>query len=104
MRVEVFEQGGVNDIRFLSSVYDWTERSWFKSVDGSNKVKKTKVGNVFTAEALIDFNKIPELQQFSISGRIYDENALAPVSFCLLQEDGDKILVEDNSGCIQVEN
>ena len=38
MRIEVYEQGTITDIRFISSVYDWLEFSWFKSTDTSNKL------------------------------------------------------------------
>lgn len=95
LRIEVYEQGGISDIRFLSSVYDWTANSWFKSVDTSNKVVKSKLGNVFTAEALIDFSKLPSNSQFKISARIYDEAALVPVpADAKLKEDGDPKLLE----------
>lgn len=79
MRIEVYEQGGITDIRFFSSVYDWTENSWFKSVDTSNKLVKGKSGNIFTAEALLDVSLLPDNSQFKISARIYDEAALIPI-------------------------
>ena len=96
LRIEVYEQGGISDIRFLSSVYDWTQQSWFKSVDTSNKVVKSKLGNVFTAEALIDFSKLPDDSQFKISARIYDEHALSIPTDAKLLEDGTDKNTEDS--------
>jgi hypothetical protein len=104
MRMEVYENGGISDIRYLSSVYDWTQYSFFKSVDASNKVIKNKSGNVFTAEALIDYSKLPTDATFKISARIYDESALAPITFCILQEDLEEIQQENATDCIEVEH
>ena len=104
MRMEVYENGGISDIRYLSSVYDWTQYSFFKSVDASNKVIKNKSGNIFTAEALIDYSKLPTDATFKISARIYDEAALAPITFCILQEDLEEIQQENATDCIEVEH
>jgi hypothetical protein len=89
MRIEVYEQG--------SSVYDWTENSWFKSVDTSNKVFKSLSGSVYSAEALIDMSALPDNATFKISARIYNEAALAPIpADAKLLEDGTVKNLEDN--------
>jgi hypothetical protein len=79
VRIEVYEKGGISDIRFLSSVYDWTENSWLSSVDTSNKVLKTVVGSIYSAEFLVDMDSLPEDATFKISARIYNEIALIPI-------------------------
>lgn len=97
-RIEINEQGGVNDIRFLSSVYDWTENSWLSSVDASNKVLKTVDGSVYSAEFLVDSSSLPDSLEFKISGRIYNEAALIPIPpDAKLLEDGSVKLMEDGS-------
>jgi hypothetical protein len=97
MRIEIYENGGISDIRFFSSVYDWSENSWFSSVDASNKIIKNKSGNIFTAECLLDSSVLPESNQFKISARIYDESALAPIPpNTKLAEDGNPKGKEDD--------
>jgi hypothetical protein len=98
MRIEVYEQGGISDIRFLSSVYDWTENSWFKSVDTSNKVFKSLSGSVYSAEALIDMSALPDNATFKISARIYNEAALAPIPADAKRMEDDTVkLMEDGT-------
>ncbi len=98
MRIEVYEQGGISDIRYLSSVYDWTENSWFKSIDTSNKVVKSLAGSIYSAEALVDFSALPANSTFKISARIYNEAALAPIPpGAKLMEDGTVKLMEDGT-------
>ena len=92
MRIEVYEQGSITDIRFISSVYDWLQFSWFKSTDLSNKLVLSETGGVFKAEALIDYTLIPAGTQFRISARIYDKRT-AVVSGKLL-EDGTQKFTE----------
>ena len=76
MRIEVFEQGTITDIRFISSVYDWLQFSWFKSTDLSNKLVLSESGGVFKAEALIDYTLIPAGTTFRVSARIYDKRTV----------------------------
>lgn len=98
LRIEVYEQGGISDIRYLSSVYDWTEKSWFNSVDASNKVFKSINGSIYSAEALIDFSSLPDDTSFKVSARIYNEAALAPIpEGAKLMEDGTVKLMEDGT-------
>jgi hypothetical protein len=104
IRIEVYEQGGISDIRYFSSVYDWSENSWFSSVDSSNKVVKSLVGSTYSAEVLIDADKLPDASEFKISARIYNESALAPITFCILQEDLEPILQENAIDCIEIEH
>lgn len=100
LRVEILEQGGISDIRYLSSVYDWTQYSWLKSTDASNLVTKTKVGSVFSAEADIDFSKLPQDAQFKVSARIYDKTVTFPPADAKLMEDG--TIKETESGTIKI--
>ena len=95
MRIEVYEQGSITDIRFISSVYDWLQFSWFKSTDLSNKLVLSETGGVFKAEALIDYTLIPAGTQFRVSARIYDKRT-AVVSGKLM-EDGTQKLMQDGT-------
>ncbi len=89
MRIEVYEQGSITDIRFISSVYDWLQFSWFKSTDLSNKLVLSETGGVFKAEALIDYTLIPAGTQFRVSARIYDKRT-AVVSGKLMEDGSQK--------------
>jgi len=104
VRIEVYEQGGISEIRYLSSVYDWTQYSWLESIDNSNKVVKTVLGAVYSADFLIDASKLPQASKFKISARIYNEAALVPVTFCILEEDLTPILEENAIDCIEIEH
>ena len=104
LRIETFEIGGSSDIRFLSSVYDWSELSWFKGLDVTNKVLKSKVGNVFKAEALIDFSKLPGDTKFSISARVYDKTLLNCPANALLEDVTLDCLLEDVTGDAMLED
>jgi len=95
MRIEVYEQGSITDIRFISSVYDWLQFSWFKSTDLSNKLVLSETGGVFKAEALIDYSLIPAGTQFRVSARIYDKRT-AVVSGKLM-EDGTQKEMQDGT-------
>ena len=95
MRIEVYEQGSITDIRFISSVYDWLQFSWFKSTDLSNKLVLSESGGVFKAEALIDYSLIPAGTQFRVSARIYDKRTAAPAG--KLMEDGTQKLMQDGT-------
>jgi hypothetical protein len=68
---EGFEGGGISEITRISSKYDVIGSSMFKSIDGSDKVKVTKTGNVFTGEALIKGDKIANLSKITLYARIY---------------------------------
>ena len=103
MMIETFREGGIEDIRFLSSVYNWTQFSWFTSTDSSNKVVKSLNSGVFKAEALINFSELPDNIDFTVSGRIYDKTTVVAVTFCILQEGGGKIL-QEGGGCIEHEH
>jgi len=92
--IEVKEQGGISDIRRISSVYETGTDSWFKSTDSSNKVVKNKVGSVYTGEALIDATKIPDEQEFTIYARLYDAS-VGTITDGKLLESGDLKLLEN---------
>lgn len=95
-RIEIHEQGGINDVRFLSSVYDWTEFSWLKSVDASNKIVKGVNGLVYTATFLINHDTLPSASSLKISGRIYNENFLS-VDTCFLTTENEDPIITENS-------
>jgi hypothetical protein len=69
---EGYEGGGVSEITRISSVYDVISSSAFRSIDGSDRLKVTVVGDVFTGEALLRFDKIQNLSQLTLYARIYE--------------------------------
>lgn len=104
IRVEVYEEGGRFGTLILSSVYETDGNTWLKTVDAvgfPGKVKVTKVGAVYTLEALVDHTKLPAGKlTFAITARIgimIDPN-------CILTEDGIPINLEDDSDCIEIES
>lgn len=70
--IETFEQGGVLDVRRISSAHVLDSQSWFKSIDTSDKVVITNVGNVFTGKCLINHDKLPANKKFTVYARIYN--------------------------------
>jgi len=94
LRIEVYEQGTITDIRFISSEYDWLQFSWFKSTDLSNLVVFSETGGIFKAEALIDYTLIPAGTTFRVSARIYDKRGVVSGK---LMEDGTQKLMEDGT-------
>lgn len=71
--IEVFEQGGSDKNRTASTVYDLDSLTWFKSIDGSNKILKEKTGSVYTATILVDSDLIPSNIKFRIYSRLHDK-------------------------------
>lgn len=94
---ETFESGGITGRTRISSLYDVDSYSWFKSTDTSNKVVLTIVGQDITAEALIDYSKMPAFDKFRIYFRIYDSAAAGDG---LLLESGDNILLENGDNIL----
>jgi len=76
LRIEVFEQGSITDIRFISSEFNWLQDSWFKSTDLSDLVVFSESGGVFEAEALVNSSLIPPGAKFRVSARIYDKRII----------------------------
>lgn len=71
--LEVFEEGGIEGRRRISSVWVIDADTWWLSVDGSDKAKLTLTGNTVKAEALIDFSKILlDKQRYKITARLYE--------------------------------
>ncbi len=96
---EAKEAGGITGRTRISSKYVVDSGSWFKSVDTSNKVKLTIVGNNVKAEALLDYTKLPAYDSLRVYARIYENNytgegLLLESGDFLLQESGDFILLE----------
>lgn len=54
IETEPFEQGGVNVIRNINTIYEYEDGSPFISVLGNRLLKKEKVGNVYTFTANLD--------------------------------------------------
>lgn len=104
MRVHRNEQGGINDVNFISSVYDWILLGGFKSLDTSNKIIKSVDGLVYKAEALIDPSLLPDFPNFKISARIYDTLDLTVETCCITTEAGDDISLENGEDCIAEED
>lgn len=95
--IEPKEGGGIADIRRISSKYELDSQSWFQSIDSSNKVVKANPSTgVYTGTALIDNNKIPNINDFTIYARIYDPSPTTPEDG-LITEQGDPI-IEETSG------
>lgn len=69
---ESYEGGGVTEITRISSLYDVTSASVFKSIDDSNRVVINKTGDVFTGTAIISGDKIKNLSKMSLYARIYE--------------------------------
>lgn len=71
--VEVFEEGGIEGRRRMSSRFASGADTWFKSLDTSNKTKLTALsGDRIKAEVLVDFTQLPNKAKFKIVARIYD--------------------------------
>jgi hypothetical protein len=68
---EGYEGGGITEITRISSVYDVTSVSAFKSVDDSNKVIVTQDGDTFIGEALLNFDKIKNFSRITLYARLY---------------------------------
>lgn len=100
IEVEPFEQGGINIIRNINTLYIHEPDSPFISVLGNKLLKKEFIAsNKFKFTTNLDGSKLTGSPKISarIIPTIADE-------FCLLLEDGDDILLEDESGCIETEH
>jgi len=69
--IELYENGGITDIRRLSSIYSSDENSWF--VEDKVTVTNPSSG-VYVGTATIDYSKLPLNSQFAVYGRIYEAN------------------------------
>jgi len=99
--IETKEQGGILDIRQISSVNSTTSDSWFKSTDTSNKVVKNKTLAVYTGEALIDYTKLPSNTDYTMYARLYNRAVSACATDGILTEQGDCIITETGDFIIQ---
>jgi len=71
--IETFKQGGIDDIRRITSFRVLSDNSWFKSIDGSDKTVVTNpTAGVFRGTVLIDHTKLPTNTKFTIYARIYE--------------------------------
>jgi hypothetical protein len=70
------------------------------SIDLSNEVVITSIGNVFYGTAKIDNFALQNFTEFSITARIYDKRVLEN---CILKENGEEILQENNIDCLLTE-
>lgn len=103
LRLEPKENGGRNISTRFSSVYAMTSDTQWLSSDTSNKIIKTKVGNTYYAEALIDNTTLQDFNEFDITSRIYDlragslcavDNLLSEAGDCFITEGGDNLIQE----------
>jgi hypothetical protein len=69
---EGFEGGGITEITRISSQFDVTSTSLFKSIDGNNRVVINKTGDVFTGTALLNGDKLKNLSKLTLYARIYE--------------------------------
>lgn len=74
---EGYEGGGITEITRISSVYEVTDVSLFKSLDSSNLViVSSPLSGVFTGEAIIKADKLQGLSKLSLYARIYEVTAI----------------------------
>jgi hypothetical protein len=101
--VEIFEQGGIDDARRISSLYPLSSQSWFKSVavGGLTQVTSPSAG-VYRATAILDYTKIPTQTDFTIYARFYEFFVASAKQFETGNdfefEDDDLYELEDNAG------
>jgi hypothetical protein len=100
-RIEVFEEGGIEGSRRMSSKWESVADTWFISPDDNNKSKVTITGNTVKTEVFTDFSKLPDKRKFKISARLYEyeDAAGGDVGFPWsgkLTEDGQLKLAEDS--------
>lgn len=94
LRLEVWEQGGVDGSRRMSSKWPSDSDTWYKSIDNNYKTKLEATGNVVVGSALIDFSVIPKNSIFKITSRIYE------IGGVLTTDDGVPITTDDG---VQIE-
>lgn len=71
--IEVFEEGGVDGRRRMTSYWVTSNDTWFKSTDGSDKAVLSLAGSTVKAKVLVDFSKLPiGKNKFKITARIYE--------------------------------
>lgn len=97
--IETYEDGGISGVRRISSAYEVSSDSWFKSIDTSNKVVVAKTGSTFTGTCLIDYTKLPKNTSYSIYARLYDNYGICSGiadedAACILDEDSASIELE----------
>lgn len=91
--IEVFEEGGINGSRRISSVYEYDSDTWFQSTDTSKKVVLSLSGNTVKGVCLIDYNKIPlDKKKFKITSRIYE---ISPDTDSKWYQDGNEFIFQD---------
>ncbi len=78
MGIEIFEEGGVEDKRRMSSKYPSDTDTWFIPLSGENQTKLTfPLGRICVAETEIDFTKLNLGKlKWKLTARIYDPNSL----------------------------
>lgn len=91
MLIEIFEQGGIDGQRRMSSLWPSDSDTWFKSTDTSNKVLltlgTTNVANdTIIATVNVGFDLIPVATTFKVTARLYDLLGDATINgYCLKQ-------------------
>jgi len=71
--IEVFEEGGIDGRRRLSSIWLKDGDTWLDSTTGNSLVNLSLSGNTVKAVCLIDQNKIPlDKKKFKLTARLYE--------------------------------
>lgn len=65
---------GASTMSWITSLYDYLDDSLFSSIDTSNKVVKTVVGNVFKADYMIKANTLQDGVSYDLSARLFNNN------------------------------
>lgn len=73
MHIEVFEEGGIEGTRRMSSAWPSDSNTWFKSIDLSNKTQLSLIGDTIRAEVLVNKDMLPDKAKYSIAARLYEK-------------------------------
>lgn len=90
--IEIFEQGGVEGQRRMSSLWASSSDTWFKSIDDTDKtvlsLATTSIADdTILATVNIDYLLLQKASKYKITARLYDLNGDTDVDgYCLTQE------------------
>jgi hypothetical protein len=102
LRLEPKNNGGRYISTRLSSVYPMVNNTQWESIDLSDMVVKTIIGNTFYAEAIINNDLLQDFDQFDITARIYHKTVVSDCAVDnLLAENGDCFIAENGDNLIQ---
>lgn len=103
--IEVFESGGIEGQRRMSSLWASDSDTWFKSTDSSNKTvlslaTTTGVNDTLNATLKVGYNLIPAASKFKITARLYELNTYPYDGNGLQTDDGIDIINADGEHLI----